>query len=153
MSENKRRNRGHGSPRASYQIDELFQTMMLSSSRSAALRGRGGRTGGWRPAVDVYEADGTLTIVAELAGVREEQINVALDENILRIRGERTPMCEDPDRSVHEMGILYGPFAADIFLPFAVDHDGVEALYENGILQVRLRRVAPTKISVTYSES
>jgi HSP20 family protein len=109
--------------------------------------------GAWRPAVDVYEADGTLTIVTELAGVREEQISVALDENILRIRGERTPLCEDPERSVHEIGILYGPFAADIYLPFAVDHDGVEALYENGILQVRLRRIAPTQISVTYSDS
>jgi HSP20 family molecular chaperone IbpA len=54
---------------------------------------------------------------------------------------------------VHEIGILYGPFAADIYLPFAVDHDGVEALYENGILQVRLRRIAPTQISVTYSDS
>lgn len=153
MSDSKRRNRGQGSPRVTYQIDELFQTMMLSSNRTGALRGRGGHVGAWRPAVDVYEADGTLTIVAELAGVREEQINVALDENILRIRGERTPLCEDPERSVHEIGILYGPFAADIYLPFAVDHDGVEALYENGILQVRLRRVAPTKISVTYSDT
>jgi HSP20 family protein len=153
VSESKRRNRGQGSPRGTYQIEELFQTMMLSSSRTGSLRGRGGRVGAWRPAVDVYEADGTLTIVTELAGVREEQISVALDENILRIRGERTPLCEDPERSVHEIGILYGPFAADIYLPFAVDHDGVEALYENGILQVRLRRIAPTQISVTYSDS
>jgi HSP20 family protein len=135
-----------------YQIEELFQGLMLTSARAGTYRGGSGGDGRWRPAIDVYEADGALHVVAELAGVREDQISVALDEGILRIRGERSPVCDDPKRSVHAMGILYGPFAADIYLPFSVDHENVEATYENGMLRVQLTPVAPTQISVNYGE-
>ncbi len=92
---------------------------MLNSGRAAAYRSRGEPSGGWRPAIDVFEADDVLNVVVELAGVREDQISVALDENIVRVRGERAPVSSDPNRSVHEIGIQYGPFAADIFLPMA----------------------------------
>ncbi len=152
MSESSRRRPDRRVSRVNYQIEELFQGMMLTSARTATFRTRGG-SGHWRPAVDVYEADGVLHVVAELAGVHEEQVSVALDHDILRIRGERSPVCEDPKRSIHEMGILYGPFAADIYLPFSVDHQRVDALYENGFLHIRLIRVAPTQITVNYSEA
>jgi HSP20 family molecular chaperone IbpA len=46
------------------------------------------------------------------------------------------------------MGILYGPFAAEVYLPFSVEHEGVEATYEAGILRVRLPRAAVTRVSI-----
>lgn len=150
MSDETTRRRKRAATRVTYQIDELFQGMMLSSGRSPSFRSRSDAGGCWRPAVDVYEVDDVLSIVVELAGVREDQISVALDETVVRIRGERSPASDDPNRSVHEIGIQYGPFAADIYLPYSVDHERVEALYENGMLQVRLRRTAPTQIAVTY---
>lgn len=152
MSDDTTRRRRRAGTRVTYQIDELFQGMMLHTAGSASLRTRGDAGGCWRPAVDVYEVNGVLNIVAELAGVHEDQIQVALDVNVLRIRGERTPVSDDPNRSVHEIGIQYGPFAADIYLPYSVDHESVEALYENGMLLVRLRKTAPTQIAVTYAE-
>lgn len=152
MSDENTRRRRRAGTRVTYQIDELFQGMMLNTAGSASFRTRGDAGGCWRPAVDVYEVDGVLNIVAELAGVHEDQIRVALDEDILRIRGERAPVSDDPKRLVHEIGIQYGPFAADIYLPYSVDHESVEALYENGMLQVRLRKTAPTQIAVTYVE-
>jgi len=150
MTDETTRPRRRAATRVTYQIDELFHGMMLNSGRAAAYRSRGEPSGGWRPAIDVFEADDVLHVVVELAGVREDQITVALDENILRVRGERVPVSNDPNRSVHEIGIQYGPFAADIFLPFGVDHERVDALYENGMLHIRLRRNAPTPIAVTY---
>ncbi|CAN5812445.1 hypothetical protein BH23CHL2_BH23CHL2_32650 [soil metagenome] len=134
MADEPTRSRNRSATRVTYQIDELFQGMMLSSGRSGPFRNRGDAGRCWRPAIDVYEVDDVLTIVAELAGVREDQISVALDENVVRIRGERAPISDDPNRSVHEIGIQYGPFAADIYLPYSVDHKRVEALYENGML-------------------
>jgi len=153
VSEHNRRRIDRRVSRVNYQIEELFQGMMLTSVRAGSFRAGHTGDGRWRPAIDVYEADGVLHVVAELAGVREDQISVALDEDVLRIRGERSPVCDDPQRSVHAMGILYGPFAADIYLPFSVDHDSVEATYENGMLHVTLNRVAPTQIVVSYGEA
>jgi HSP20 family protein len=150
MTDDTTRRRRRAATRVTYQIDELFQGMMLSTGRTASFRGSGETGGCWRPAIDVYEADDVLNVVVELAGVREDQISVALDENVLRVRGKRAPVSSDPNRAVHEIGIQYGPFAADIFLPFGVDHERVDALYENGMLHVRLRKTAPTQIAVTY---
>lgn len=153
MSKHDKKRQSHDIERLSSQIDGLYQTMLISTTRTVQFRTRGGRPQGWRPSVDVYEADGELHVVAEIAGVRDDQISVSLDDDTLRIRGERMPYCDDPQRSIHEMGILYGPFAADVYLPFAVDPESVEARYENGLLHVRLQRVAPTQISVSYGES
>jgi len=153
VSEHNRRRIDRRVSRVNYQIEELFQGMMLTSARAGSFRGGSVGDGRWRPAIDVYEADGVLHVVAELAGVREDQISVALEQDVLRIRGERSPVCDDPNRSVHAMGILYGPFAADIYLPYSVDHESVEATYENGMLRVQLNRVAPTQIVVSYGEA
>ena len=148
-----RRRRSRSGPHAAYQIDEIFHGMMLQPSRGASLSGRRDSEGCWRPAIDVYEVDGVLNIVADLAGVREDQVHVALDEKVLHIRGERAPMNSDPNRSVHEIGIQYGPFAADIYLPYSVNHERVEAVYENGMLRIQLRKTDPTQISVNYIEN
>jgi len=152
MTDETTRRRRQAATRVTYQIDELFQGMMLSTGGAASLRTRGDAGRCWRPSIDVYEVDDVLNIVAELAGVREDQVHVALDETVLRIRGERTPLSDNPKRSVHEIGIQYGSFAADIYLPYSVDHERVEAIYENGMLQVSLRKTAPTQIAVTYVE-
>jgi HSP20 family protein len=150
MTDDTTRGRRRAATRVTYQIDELFQGMMLNAGRSTAFRGTRNNGGYWRPAIDVYEADDVLNIIIELAGVREDQITVALDENVVRVRGERSPFSSDPNRSVHEIGIQYGPFAADIYLPYGVDHERVDATYENGMLQIRLQKTAPTQIAVTY---
>lgn len=150
MTDDTTRRRRRAATRVTYQIDELFQGMMLSTGRATPFQG--GRDNGscWRPAIDMYEVDRVLNVIVELAGVREDQISVALDENVVRVRGERAPASSDPNRSVHEIGIQYGPFAADILLPYSVDHESVEALYENGMLHIRLQKKAPTQIAVTY---
>ena len=77
----------------------------------------------------------------------EEQIEVVLDDSVLTIRGDRRPAACEDRRTVHAMGIPYGPFAADVFLPFAVDHDGVEAAYENGVSAHASARAAATTIA------
>lgn len=153
MSKHSKRRASHDVERLSSQLDDLYQTMLISTTRTVQFRTRGGAPRGWRPSIDVYEADGELHVVAEIAGVHDHDISVALDNDTLRIRGERSPVCGDPTRSIHEMGILYGPFAADVYLPFAVEPESVEASYDNGLLHVRLQRVAPTQISVSYGES
>jgi HSP20 family protein len=99
----------------------------------------------WRPALEVYETERALVVRVELAGVNEQQLNVALDGDLLTIFGERMPEmrqgADTPERrSYHEMGIPYGPFRARVPLPVPVARDEVEASYEHGFLTVTLPR-------------
>jgi HSP20 family protein len=116
--------------------------------------------GGWRPHLEVYETSEALTVRAELAGIDEETLDVAVEEHLLRVRGVRRREASNEERRVyHQMDIAYGPFAAEVFIPFAIATDEVEATYENGVLQVVLpkvpaRRVIPRTVRVaTASES
>lgn len=128
-------------------MEDVFQALM-SSGRPIRVRIASATTPAWRPPVEVYETDDALIVFVELAGLREDEIEVVLDDAVMTVRGDRRPAACEERRTVHAMGILYGPFAAEVYLPFSVDHDGVEATYESGMLRVRLPRAAVTRISI-----
>lgn len=115
--------------------------------------------GGWRPHLEVYETDDALTVRAELAGIDEETLDVAVEEHLLRVRGIRRREASEERRVYHQMDIAYGPFAAEVFIPFAIATEEVEATYENGVLHVLLpkvpaRRIVPRTVRVaTANES
>lgn len=142
------RKRGNRDPeRIRHEMEDIFHSMFIHA-RSVQRRVPHGIAPTWRPPIEVYETDDALFVIAELAGISQDQIEVAIDDRVLTIRGERPPLCGDGHRSIHEMGILYGPFAADVYLPFAVDYEHVEASYDNGLLRVRLQRVQPTRVAI-----
>jgi HSP20 family protein len=132
-------------------MEDLFHSMSVAG-RSLPLRAQHGHGAEWRPPLDVYESDDALIVVAELAGVQEEAIQVAIDDSILSIRGERGAVCHETLRSVHEMGILHGRFGADIYLPIAVDPDRAEATYDRGLLHVRLPKAGGTRVAISSSQ-
>jgi HSP20 family molecular chaperone IbpA len=90
-----------------------------------------------------------MTIKIELAGMREEDIEVTLYEDALVVSGERQ---DDPERSenlyYHEAQIRYGPFRVEVLILSPIDRDGIQARYENGFLWVDL----PKKIPESKSE-
>jgi HSP20 family protein len=100
------------------------------------------RSAAWRPLADIRESAETLTVKIELAGVKEEEIDVTLYEDALVVSGERH---EEPGHSenvyYHEAQIRYGPFRIEILLLVPVDQEGVEARYENGFLWVDLPKL------------
>lgn len=115
-----------------------------------------GQTDAWRPALEVYETEQALVVRAELAGIDERDLRVALDNDALTIQGKRMPdarrVADAPERrSYHEMGITYGPFRAHVQLPFPVARDGVEANYEHGLLTIVLPRAQRVRIQATQA--
>ncbi len=111
-------------------------------------------TDAWRPALEVYETEKALVIRAELAGINEEHLRVALDRDLLTIYGKRLPEARGESdwpeqRSYHEMGIPYGPFRARVALPFPVERGAVEANYEHGVLTIVLPRAERVRIHAT----
>ncbi len=96
----------------------------------------------WRPLADIRESAEMMTVKIELAGMKEEDIDVILYEDALVVSGVRR---DDPDRHenlyYHEAQIRYGPFRVEVLLFFPVDREGVQARYENGFLWVDLPKL------------
>lgn len=104
----------------------------------------------WNPPADVYEVEDAILIVMEVAGIKEEELQISLDSNLLVIRGYRRETHRAPKQSYHLMEINYGPFERVFRLPGGIDGDKVEATYASGFLNVRLpKRVpAPARVKV-----
>ena len=96
----------------------------------------------WRPDVDVYETATSLEVVIDLAGVAEDDVDVALFEDALVVEGDRRLPASSQAATYHAASIRQGPFRVELPLPVPVDAEGVEARYERGLLRVTLPKRA-----------
>ena len=99
----------------------------------------------WQPAIDVYDTDGEVVVLVELAGVKEAEIEVIVNNGVLTIRGERKDIKQGIKRTYSQMEILWGPFERDIALSANMNVDQIEAFYEAGILEVILPKLGEEK--------
>ena len=97
---------------------------------------------GWHPATDVCETASSITVTAELAGVREADIEIELHPDALVIDGVRHPQECGPDGVYLVAQIRDGSFHVEIPLPTGVDADRTIATLENGILRVTLLKLS-----------
>jgi HSP20 family protein len=104
------------------------------------------RSATWRPLADIRESAEMLMVKIELAGMKEEEIDVTLYEDALLVSGERH---EEPEGNenvyYHEAQIRYGPFRIEVLLLLPIDREGVKARYENGFLWVDLPKLPQNK--------
>jgi HSP20 family protein len=144
-----RRTRQRPQTRRPAHIDPIYQ--LLVSGGATADNGRGRS---WRPPVEVFETEDTLQIVAEIAGMQGDDIEIVAEGDILTIQGNRPDPTQCEHRTYHVARIGYGPFAADIQMPFTVDTEAANASYENGFLHItlprtRVRTIIPTRVVAT----
>jgi len=97
----------------------------------------------WAPHVDVYEADGQLVVLVELAGVPKERIQIEVKNDQLTLRGQRRLRHRGDQRTFYALEVPYGGFERRIRLPFAVDATRAEASYQDGFLEIVMPRVMP----------
>ena len=111
--------------------------------------------GEWSPAIDMYEDDDAYFVKADLPGMKPEEIDIQVTEDILTIKGERKQEVEDArgarcQRDERE----YGTFHKTVPLNVPVDTDNVEARMKDGILYITLPKkeeVKPKKIDIRVS--
>ena len=96
----------------------------------------------WKPPTDVYETADSVVVHMDIAGMRAGDFHVELSDGILTISGERLARREGK-RHYHAMEIQIGPFERRLRIPAPVDPDSVQAGYESGFLEVRLRKLPP----------
>jgi HSP20 family protein len=96
----------------------------------------------WKPPTDVYETEAAVVVYMEIAGMRSEDFRVELANGILTIGGER-PAAREGKRNYHALEVQVGPFERRFRLPAPVDPSSIQADYDAGFLEVRLRKLEP----------
>jgi len=123
------------------EMNRLFDDVARGGGAQGGQSGQGG--GLLAPHMDVSETDKELRIAAELPGVDEKDVEVALNDDVLTIRAEKKQQRKEEREGVHLSERSYGTFQRTLRLPYQVDPDKVEARFENGVLHVTLPKTAP----------
>ena len=123
------------------QLERHYRQLLqdaLRQSQHAIIQG----SAVWRPLADIHESAQMMTVKIELAGMREEDIEVTLYEDALVVSGVRPDDHEHGENLYyHEAQIRYGPFRVEVFIPSPIDREEVKARYENGFLWVDLPKL------------
>jgi len=109
----------------------------------------------WTPSIDVIETDDSIKLKAELAGMDPKDISIEVQDNVLTVSGERRFQEEVKEDKYYRIERRYGSFTRSLALPQTVDENGIEAKYENGVLEVTVPKAEvakPKKIAVATGE-
>ena len=92
------------------------------------------------PEMDVYETEDSVIAEVSTPGMSSEDLDVGIDEGVLKIRGERSEEMEDEneEKGYYRKEIRRGAFERVVRLPSNIDEDNVKASYEEGILKVEI---------------
>ena len=95
---------------------------------------------GFEPRVDVFGDAESVHVVAELPGMRKDQVSLSVTNGVLTLRGSKNPPEHGEGITVHRMERSFGDFQRDIALPKDVDVSGVEASMADGVLTVVMKK-------------
>jgi HSP20 family protein len=129
------------------ELNSFFELPFWSSSARA-----GQLFSGWSPALDLYQSNDNVIAVAELPGMRKEDIEISLHDGTLTISGDRTRQSSSNGEKAERTERYIGRFRRSIALPTRVDANKVRATYNDGILTVTLPKaeeVKPKQIQVS----
>ena len=137
------------------QMNRMFNEMMGTLGRSPARQLEGVTE--WAPAVDATAKNGDLVIRAELPGVKPEDVDISLQDNVLTISGERKAEQEEERGGYYIRERRYGSFSRSFNLPQGTDESKVRARFENGVLEVTVEGAGavqePKRIQIEGSGS
>jgi HSP20 family protein len=101
--------------------------------------------GNWYPPVDIYEDEEEVVLKAELPGMKKEDIDLRVENNILTLHGQRKQEKEVKEDGYFRSERAYGKFSRSFTLPTTVDVKKISASYKDGILTVQLPRLEESK--------
>jgi HSP20 family protein len=110
----------------------------------------------WTPAVDMYETDGSVVVLLDLAGIDPDETQVEAEPNRLVVRGRRrerhAPVQGAEHRTYHALEIPYGRFERSLPLPAGLDTAAAQANYRDGLLEITLPKRAPHQVRIAVHE-
>jgi len=95
--------------------------------------------------VDVFQTPTSVFIVAPIAGVEADDIDVTLNDDMIIIKGERKMKQKEREIEYLRQECLWGKFSRKIILPCEVQVDKIKASYKKGILTIKLPKIEKAK--------
>jgi HSP20 family protein len=141
--------------------DEMAQMTQMAqmSPRLAHALGLHGQQQGsgqatttaWAPALDISERKDAYLVTVELPGVEADDLEITLEDGLLTIQGERHFAHDSSEQQFHRVERRYGAFRRSITLPAQVQAEQIEAMVDNGVLQIvvpKMEEAKPKRIQV-----
>lgn len=129
------------------QINDLFDDSFGRSWANATTRSEG-----WYPAVDILESKEAYLLRAELPGMKKEDFNLEVKDGTLTLTGERKAVKPADGVEYRSVERVNGKFVRFFTLPETVKHDGIQATYKDGILEIHIPKAEeakPRQIDIT----
>lgn len=95
------------------------------------------------PRMDVSETDKTIEVAAELPGLEAKDIQLALVDDVLTVRGEKKSEHEEKQKDYHLLERSFGSFSRSLQLPEGIKAEDISAEIAKGVLKVTVKKPAP----------
>ncbi|MGR3319020.1 MAG: Hsp20/alpha crystallin family protein [Candidatus Anammoxibacter sp.] len=122
------------------EISDFFKPVSRLTGREVGLFERD-----WNPSIDVYDSDNEVLVKADIPGLKKDEIDVSIHEDLLTIKGEKKMENKVSEDNYYKSERFYGSFNRTIQLPSEVEHDKVKATYKDGVLELRLPKKEEAK--------
>jgi HSP20 family protein len=122
-------------------MNSLFQDF----SRSTAGDNEPLTAAGFVPPVDIYEDEHKVVLKLEIPGIKQEDLDVRMENNTLTVKGERSFQTEGKEENFHRVERRYGSFYRAFTVPNTVDASDVKADYDAGVLTIELTKKPESK--------
>ena len=121
-------------------MNSLFQDFSRNSGENELVT-----AAGFVPPVDIYEDEDKLVLKLEIPGIRQEDLDVWMENTTLSVRGERSFESEGKEENFHRVERRYGSFYRAFTVPNTVDPQSIKAEYDAGVLRLELQKRAESK--------
>ena len=118
-------------PTLQHRINRLFDDVLPAAEEEMGLYN-------WQPLVDTFEKDNAIEIRAELPGIKKEDVDIDVRDNVLTVSGERSHDEDVNEGDFYRRERFYGRFQRAITLPDNVDTDNIDAQYDEGVLKITI---------------
>lgn len=99
----------------------------------------------WAPAVDILETENELILKADLPEVKQEHLDIRVEDGTLTLRGERKFESVQNEKGYHRIERSYGKFSRTFTLPDTISPENVKAGFKDGVLTVTLPKKEASK--------
>ena len=128
-----------------YQLDRRMGRIFNEPFRTFEWPAAEAATVGWLPLVDIVEEPEFIRLVAEVPGVKPEDVKIFVQGNLLTIKGSKEQVPEEKAEKIHRYERIYGVFERTFTLPTTVAAEKIKATYENGVLTLTLPKAEAAK--------
>jgi len=110
----------------------------------------------WVPAMDLVETKDDFVLRADLPGMRQEDVKIELEDNVLTVSGERKGEHEAREEGFYRLERAFGAFSRSLTLPKGINPETVNASFANGVLEVHIPKpeaVKPRRIEIAVGDA